>query len=128
MRSMSKLVVPLAFVGLFFAPFSSMASTDVTEDVQRMMEEGINDECHDHARVRADAEWAAIERGSRSESFSSDFKEALFQVEKAQCILIQQILVLEMVQEELPQDERDSLGVQESLQALREKLISTFPH
>lgn len=122
MQSVGKIGVALAFVGL-----PLMALADFTEEAQRMVA-GINDECHDYARVRVDAEWAAIERGGRAGDFSSGFKESLFQKEKGQCILTQQILVLEMLREESTEEEWVSLGGRESLQALREKLIGSFPY
>ncbi|PMR67096.1 hypothetical protein [Halomonas heilongjiangensis] len=105
-----------------------MASADFTEEEAQRMVAGINDECHDYARVRVDAEWVAIERGGRAGDFSSGFKESLFQMEKGQCVLTQQILVLEMLREESTEEEWVSLGGRESLQALREKLISSFPY
>lgn len=123
MHFIGKLGTVLAFVGL-----PLMASADVTDELQQRMVEGVDEECQDHARIQADAEWAAIERGGRTGDFSSNFKDKLFQVEKSRCILTQQILILEMLREEfVAEDEWISMGGPESLQLLREKLISTFP-
>lgn len=130
-QGISKLVSMCMLTGVTLLPVgTSMASTDVeaiTQELQQMLE-GLNDECLDHARVRSEAEWESLQRSSRASRLPSDFEETLFLAAHVQCMLTQQIQIMEVIRDEVPASDWAALGGEESLQALRERLISTFPH